>query len=166
MTFSNISGFRCTLTRETQDGNPRRRSARYTRRSTLYRRASKSTRIFRILKSYHMEENCEILKYSLTKRYELAVSEDPSDAICWVSFSQAALHCLENEKLSKQILRKCLRINEDDRDIYGLVFQVLAIIAIKAGHRLRGRKLAEVAAKNRAKSAPVLSWAQFCNKSK
>ena len=164
MTFSNISGFRCTLTRETQDGNPRRRSARYTRRSTLYRRASKSTRIFRILKSYHMEENCEILKYS--KRYELAVSEDPSDAICWVSFSQAALHCLENEKLSKQILRKCLRINEDDRDIYGLVFQVLAIIAIKEGHRLRGRKLAEVAAKNRAKSAPVLSWAQFCNKSK
>ena len=166
MTFSNISGFRCTLTRETQDGNPRRRSARYTRRSTLYRRASKSTRIFRILKSYHMEENCEILKYSLTKRYELAVSEDPSDAICWVSFSQAALHYLENEKLSKQILRKCLRINEDDRDIYGLVFQVLAIIAIKEGHRLRGRKLAEVAAKNRAKSAPVLSWAQFCNKSK
>ena len=166
MTFSNISGFRCTLTRETQDGNPRRRSARYTRRSTLYRRASKSTRIFRILKSYHMEENCETLKYSLTKRYELAVSEDPSDAICWVSFSQAALHCLENEKLSKQILRKCLRINEDDRDIYGLVFQVLAIIAIKEGHRLRGRKLAEVAAKNRAKSAPVLSWAQFCNKSK
>ena len=166
MTFSNISGFRCTLTRETQDGNPRRRSARYTRRSTLYRRASKSTRIFRILKSYHMEENCEILKYSLTKRYELAVSEDPSDAICWVSFSQAALHCLENERLSKQILRKCLRINEDDRDIYGLVFQVLAIIAIKEGHRLRGRKLAEVAAKNRAKSAPVLSWAQFCNKSK
>ena len=166
MTFSNISGFRCTLTRETQDGNPRRRSARYTRRSTLYRRASKSTRIFRILKSYHMEENCEILKYPLTKRYELAVSEDPSDAICWVSFSQAALHCLENEKLSKQILRKCLRINEDDRDIYGLVFQVLAIIAIKEGHRLRGRKLAEVAAKNRAKSAPVLSWAQFCNKSK
>ena len=166
MTFSNISGFRCTLTRETQDGNPRRRSARYTRRSTLYRRASKSTRIFRILKSYHMEENCEILKYSLTKRYELAVSEDPSDAICWVSFSQAALHCLENEKLSKQILRKCLRINEDDRDIYGLVFQVRAIIAIKEGHRLRGRKLAEVAAKNRAKSAPVLSWAQFCNKSK
>ena len=166
MTFSNISGFRCTLTRETQDGNPRRRSARYTRRSTLYRRASKSTRIFRILKSYHMEENCEILKYSLTKRYELAVSEDPSDAICWVSFSQAALHCLENEKLSKQILRKCLRINEDDRDIYGLVFQVLAIIAIKEGHRLRGRKLAEAAAKNRAKSAPVLSWAQFCNKSK
>ena len=166
MTFSNISGFRCTLTRETQDGNPRRRSARYTRRSILYRRASKSTRIFRILKSYHMEENCEILKYSLTKRYELAVSEDPSDAICWVSFSQAALHCLENEKLSKQILRKCLRINEDDRDIYGLVFQVLAIIAIKEGHRLRGRKLAEVAAKNRAKSAPVLSWAQFCNKSK
>ena len=166
MTFSNISGFRCTLTRETQDGNPRRRSARYTRRSTLYRRASKSTRIFRILKSYHMEENCEILKYSLTKRYELAVSEDPSDAICWVSFSQAALHCLENEKLSKQILRKCLRINEDDRDIYGLVFQVLAIIAIKEGHRLRGRKLAEVAAKNRAKSAPVLSWAQFSNKSK
>ena len=113
-----------------------------------------------------MEENCEILKYSLTKRYELAVSEDPSDAICWVSFSQAALHCLENEKLSKQILRKCLRINEDDRDIYGLVFQVLAIIGIKEGHRLRGRKLAEVAAKNRAKSAPVLSWAQFCNKSK
>ena len=166
MTFSNISGFRCTLTRETQDGNPRRRSARYTRRSTLYRLASKSTRIFRILKSYHMEENSEILKYSLTKRYELAVSEDPSDAICWVSFSQAALHCLENEKLSKQILRKCLRINEDDRDIYGLVFQVLAIIAIKEGHRLRGRKLAEVAAKNRAKSAPVLSWAQFCNKSK
>ena len=166
MTFSNISGFRCTLTRETQDGNPRRRSARYTRRSTLYRRASKSTRIFRILKSYHMEENCEILKYSLTKRYELAVSEDPSDAICWVSFSQAALHCLENERLSKQILRKCLRINEGDRDIYGLVFQVLAIIAIKEGHRLRGRKLAEVAAKNRAKSAPVLSWAQFCNKSK
>ena len=166
MTFSNISGFRCTLTRETQDGNPRRRSARYTRRSTLYRRASKSTRIFRILKSYHMEENCETLKYSLTKRYELAVSEDPSDAICWVSFSQAALHCLENERLSKQILRKCLRINEDDRDIYGLVFQVLAITAIKEGHRLRGRKLAEVAAKNRAKSAPVLSWAQFCNKSK
>ena len=166
MTFSNISGFRCTLTRETKDGNPRRRSARYTRRSTLYRRASKSTRIFRILKSYHMEENCEILKYSLTKRYELAVSEDPSDAICWVSFSQAALHCLENEKLSKQILRKCLRINEADRDIYGLVFQVLAIIAIKEGHRLRGRKLAEVAAKNRAKSAPILSWAQFCNKSK
>ena len=166
MTFRNISGFRCTLTRETQDGDPRRRSARYTRRSTLYRRASKSTRIFRILKSYHMEENCETLKYSLTKRYELAVSEDPSDAICWVSFSQAALHCLENEKLSKQILRKCLRINEDDRDIYGLVFQVLAIIAIKEGHRLRGRKLAEVAAKNRAKSAPVLSWAQFCNKSK
>ena len=166
MTFSNISGFRCTLTRETQDGNPRRRSARYTRRSTLYRRASKSTRIFRILKSYHMEENCEILKYSLTKRYELAVSEDPSDAICWVSFSQAALHCLENEKLSKQILRKCLRINEDDRDIYGLVFQVLAIIAIKEGHRLRGRKLAEVAAKNRARSAPILLWAQFCNKSK
>jgi len=166
MTFSNISGFRCTLTRETQDGNPRRRSARYTRRSTLYRRASKSTRIFRILKSYHMEENCETLKYSLTKRYELAVSEDPSDAICWVSFSQAALHCLENEKLSKQILRKCLRINEADRDIYGLVFQVLAIIAIKEGHRLRGRKLAEVAAKNRAKSAPILSWAQFCNKSK
>ena len=166
MTFSNISGFRCTLTRETQDGNPRRRSARYTRRSTLYRRASKSTRIFRILKSYHMEENCETLKYSLTKRYELAVSEDPSDAICWVSFSQAALHCLENEKLSKQILRKCLRINEADRDIYGLVFQVLAIIAIKEGHRLRGRKLAEIAAKNRAKSAPVLSWAQFCNKSK
>jgi len=166
MTFSNISGFRCTLTRETQDGNPRRRSARYTRRSTLYRRASKSTRIFRILKSYHMEENCEILKYSLTKRYELAVSEDPSDAICWVSFSQAALHCLENEKLSKQILRKCLRINEADRDIYGLVFQVLAIIAIKEGHRLRGRKLAEVAAKNRAKSAPILSCAQFCNKSK
>lgn len=106
------------------------------------------------------------MKYSLTKRYELAVSEDPSDAICWVSFSQAALHCLENEKLSKQILRKCLRINEADRDIYGLVFQVLAIIAIKEGHRLRGRKLAEVAAKNRAKSAPVLSWAQFCNKSK
>ena len=166
MTFSNISGFRCTLTRETQDGNPRRRSARYTRRSTLYRRASKSTRIFRILKSYHMEENCETLKYSLTKRYELAVSEDPSDAICWVSFSQAALHCLENEKLSKQILRKCLRINEADRDIYGLVFQVLAIVAIKEGHRLRGRKLAEVAAKNRAKSAPILSWAQFCNKSK
>jgi len=166
MTFSNISGFRCTLTRETQDGNPRRRSARYTRRSTLYRRASKSTRIFRILKSYHMEENCEILKYSLTKRYELAVSEDPSDAICWVSFSQAALHCLENEKLSKQILRKCLRINEADRDIYGLVFQVLAIIAIKEGHRLRGRKVSEVAAKNRAKSAPILSWAQFCNKSK
>jgi|TARA_B110000003_G_scaffold3403_1_gene3674 hypothetical protein len=113
-----------------------------------------------------MEENCEILKYSLTKRYELAVSEDPSDAICWVSFSQAALHCLENEKLSKQILRKCLRINEADRDIYGLVFQVLAIIAIKEGRELRGRKLAEVAAKNRAKSAPVLSWAQFCNKSK
>ena len=166
MTFSNISGFRCTLTRETQDGNPRRRSARYTRRSTLYRRASKSTRIFRILKSYHMEENCETLKYSLTKRYELAVSEDPSDAICWVSFSQAALHCLENEKLSKQILRKCLRMNEADRDIYGLVFQVLAIIAIKEGRELRGRKLAEVAAKNRAKSAPVLSWAQFCNKSK
>ena len=113
-----------------------------------------------------MEENCEILKYSLTKRFELAVSEDPSDVICWVSFSQAALHCLENEKLSKQILRKCLRINEDDRDIYGLVFQVLAIIAIKEGHRLRGRKLAEVAAKNRARSAPILLWAQFCNKSK
>ena len=166
MAFSNISGFRCTLTRETQDGNPRRGSARYTRRSTLYRRASKSTRIFRILKSNHMEENCEILKYSLTKRYELAVSEDPSDAICWVSFSQAALHCLENEKLSQQILRICLRINEADRDIYGLVFQVLAIIPIKEGHRLRGRKLAEVAAKNRPKSAPVLSWAQFCNKSK
>ena len=114
-----------------------------------------------------MGENCDLeIPINQKIRTCSAVSEDPSDAIYWVSFSQAALHCLENDKLSKQILRKCLRINEADRDIYGLVFQVLAIVAIKEGHRLRGRKLAEVAAKNRAKSAPVLSWAQFCNKSK
>ena len=107
--------------------------------------------------------NLEIL---INQKIRTCSERGPLEAICWVSFSQAALHCLENEKLSKQILRKCLRINEANRDIYGLVFQVLALIAIKEGRELRAGKLAEVAANNRAKSAPVLSWAQFCNKSK
>ena len=159
MMFSKaLSGF--------QPENPRTRFARHTKRSTLYRRASKSTHIFRTLKNNHMEANCEILKCALTKRYELALSEDPSDVICWISFSQAALHCLENDKLSKQILRKCLRLNEGDPNIYGLVFQVLALLAIKEGRGKRARKLAEIAANNRAQSAPILLWVQFCNTNK
>ena len=49
MTYSNVlSGFRCISTK-TQPENPRTRFARHTKRSTLYRRASKSTRIFKTL---------------------------------------------------------------------------------------------------------------------
>ena len=49
MTYSNVlSGFRCISTK-TPPENPRTRFARHTKRSTLYRRASKSTRIFKTL---------------------------------------------------------------------------------------------------------------------
>ena len=49
MTYSNVlSGFRCISTK-TQPEIPRTRFARHTKRSTLYRRASKSTRIFKTL---------------------------------------------------------------------------------------------------------------------